>query len=163
MFFPKSHFAYDYARKRLKKIEEMGYFKHYRNHTTDEYIYYMDKRRSFHDNCIHNVYANLIYYNAEVFHYEHPAPFMDRKLIADGFIGYRFNNIEKLVIIEVEVTNNLDIEKYEKLYELGELLQYGKIPTLIVISAEEHHFNTSLPVVSMTFKCSDFVEKVLTR
>jgi hypothetical protein len=147
----------------MKKLREMGQVKFYKNHVTDEYIYYFDKRPTFHDNCIMNVYANLVYHNASILHFKKEQQFMGGKVRADAFIAYKAGDDTKIAIVEVDVGNQTRIEKYEELYEAGELQEkYGDFPLLLVLHSTDRTIDSSrFTVVNFDIKCSGFAEKVL--
>jgi hypothetical protein len=165
-------YAYDYARKRLQRLHDMGFVKYFRNDVTDEYIYYLndDKKKSdeknkpnIHDTLVNNFYANIVFYQCEVLHYQEKQRWLDDKIISDSFIIYRHGDKTKAAIIECDLNHPTQIEKYEKLYESNILQQeYGDFPYVVIMSPVDRKVSSeNFVVVNIELDCSGFASKVL--
>lgn len=159
MFFPKS-FAYDYARQRLRKLWKMGVLKRYKSNYSEEFIYYLpDKKPSFHDNAVLNVYANFINRGYKITEFKPPEfPFLDGKYKSDAFIKAETEDEARIVIAEVDLNTITNIKKYEEWYETKELQRkYGDFPLLLILTDVCRTYKSDyFEIVSMDIKCSDF-------
>jgi hypothetical protein len=162
MYYPKK-FAYDYARLKLKKMWESGCIKRYTCNYSNELIYYLDKKPSFHNNAVLNVYANLVSAGYEIKEFRKPeCEWMDGKYKSDGFIIAENDKEIRIVIVEVDHSNVTNMKKYEELYESCELQRkYGVFPMVVILSDVERSYKSdNFTVITLDIKCSDF-NKVL--
>jgi hypothetical protein len=162
MFYPKK-FAYDYARLKLKKMWEMGCIKKYTSNYSNELIYYFDKKPSFHNNSVLNVYANFVSLGYKIKEFREPeCEWMDGKYKSDGFIVAENDKEIRIVIIEVDHSSITNLKKYEELFESGDLQRkYGDFPLLLILTDTDRTYKSeNFEIVSMDVKCSDF-QKVL--
>lgn len=157
MFFPRN-FAYDYARQRLRKLWEMGALKRYKSNYSEEFIYYLDKKPSFHDNAVLNVYSNFINRGYKIIDFKHEMHLLDGKYRADGIIKAENENEIRTVLIEVDRYSPTNIKKYDEVFESGELQrQYGVFPLLLILTDIERTYKSDyFEIVSMDIKCSNF-------
>jgi hypothetical protein len=160
--FYSDRFGYDYARIKLKRMWEKGYIKKYTNDYSDELIYYLDKKPSFHDNAVLNVYSNFINRGYKINEFRHEIQLMEGKYRADAIINADNDNEIRTVLIEVDRYSPTNIKKYDEVYESGELQrQYGVFPMILILTDVERKYKSDyFEIVSMDIKCSDF-NKVL--
>lgn len=162
LFFP-SNFAYDYARLRLRKLWEMGALKRYTNPYSEEIIYYLDEKPSFHDNAVLNVYAALIAAGYTIPYFKHEQVWLNTKCRSDAFIMAENDNEIRYIMVEVDKSSLTNIKKYEELYQSGILQEkYGDFPMLLILSDIDRHYDSSnFTVVNIDIKCTNFIQKVL--
>jgi hypothetical protein len=161
--FYTDRFGYDYARIKLKRMWEKGLIKKYTNNYSDELIYYLDKKPSYHDNAVLNVYANFISRGYKITEFEPPEfPWMDGKYKSDAFIKAETDEETRTVIVEVDLNTITNVKKYEEWYETKELQKkYGDFPLLLILTDVDRAYKSDyFEIVSMDIKCSDF-NKVL--
>lgn len=162
IFFPRK-FAYDYARQRLKILhKDYKIIKKYKNTATGEIIYYLDKKPTYHNNAVLNAYSNFIAAGYNIAHFKHEQQWMEGKYRSDGFlIAENYNEI-RMVIIEVDYSSPTNIQKYEELYEVGELQQkYGDFPMVLILSDIERTYQSkNFTIVNLDIRCTEF-NKVL--
>jgi hypothetical protein len=161
MFYPRK-FAYDYARLKLKRMWEQGYIKRYTNDHSGEIIYYFDKKPSFHNNSVLNVYANFINAGYQIREFKKECEWLDGKYRSDGFIAVENNKEIRLAAIEVDHANVTNMRKYDEIYWSGELQRkYGDFPMVIILSDVERNYSSdNYTTVTLDIRCSDF-QKVL--
>lgn len=164
MFFKHSRYGFDLARKRLKKLEELKFIKHYTNTATKEYVYYLDKRLSAHELYVMSVYSTLIYEGAEIIKFQKESRFLNGDIRADALIEYSFNGYIDDIIVEVDLTHSPDISEYERLYDAGELQKQcgGEFPILLIVSdKDKKYISNKINIVQINTKLDQFKEKVL--
>lgn len=161
MFFPRK-FAYDYARQRMKKLWEMGAVKKYKSDYSEELVYYLNKKPSYHDNAVLNVYAAFTDAGYAITDFKHEFQIIDGKYRADGFIQAENDKEIRMVLIEVDRYSPTNIKKYEEVYESGELQErYGVFPMLIILSDVQRAYKSdNFAIVTLDIKCGEF-SKVL--
>jgi hypothetical protein len=161
MFFPKK-FSYYYARTRLRTLWNRNLIRKYKNYYTGELIYYFDKKPSFHNNAVLNVYANFIDAGYEITEFKREREWFGGKYRSDAFIKAENDKEARIVIVEVDFKSVTNMNKYEELYASGELQeQYGVFPMIIILSDVERAYTSdNFTVVSIDIRCSDF-QKVL--
>jgi hypothetical protein len=162
MFFPKK-FAYDYARQRLKKLWSMGATKRYANMYTNELIYYLDKKPSYHNNAILNVYSCFVAAGYKITSFKPEQQWMDNKYRSDGLIIAENENEIRIVIIEVDHSSTTNLNKYEELYETGELQRlYGDFPMVLILSNIERSYKSeSFTVIGLDMRCTNFFKVLI--
>lgn len=156
IFFSHCKRKYEIASRRLRELlkneyVKIGYIKY-----TNENIYYINKKLSFHDLTVIQYCAELINLGAENLKLEAPKKWHDT-LISDGFVYYELNGKQYINIIEVCFSNkNVKIKDYEDLY-MSNLIQkeLGIEPKLIIISEfHEKYKSDIIPIIlfDYTFK-----------
>jgi len=123
------------AQNRLKLMAENKVLKRDRDHITNQYYYYIDKKpkQVNHNLLLTDFYKELSKFaETKVFEKE----FSIGELRSDAFVGYRVNNKNYIAFIEVELSNIPDIKKYEELYESKVYKEYfkGVFPLVIFIT-----------------------------
>jgi hypothetical protein len=162
MYFPKK-FSYYYARTRLHTLwHDMKVIQRYTNSYTDELIYYFDKKPTFHNNAILNVYANFISSGYTVTEFKRECEWLGGKYRSDAFIKAETEEETRIVIVEVDFNCVTNIKKYEELYETQELQRkYGDFPMILILTDAERKYKSDLfEVVTLDIRCSNF-SKVL--
>lgn len=165
-FFKEQKYSYDIARRRLNKLVSNDYLKCSRNFITNQNIYYIDnqyRKVSLHSILLMDYYVELLHCNAEIVHFEKEKEWLDGKIRSDGFCIYDFNGYRFYNLIEVNASHNkLNLEKYESLFNSGELQKaYGVFPTIILIDDIKHKSEPtlqSMEVIHLDFNLSDFAK-----
>jgi hypothetical protein len=162
MYWPKK-FGYYYARIRLHKLwQEMKVIQRYTNHYTGELIYYFDKKPTFHNNVVLNVYANFVGAGYKITEFKKECEWLGGKYRSDAFIKAETEEETRIVIVEVDFNCVTNIKKYEELYETGELQRkYGDFPMILILTDVERKYRSdNFEIVVLDIKCSTF-SKVL--
>lgn len=139
LFFTNNKFSYDLARKRLKKIKEMGeYLKSFQNQETNETIYIPyespKKRVSIHDVMVLNYVCKLKTFGCNILSIELEPIFNNIK--PDAFLKYTFDGYTYHQLIEVQIRHNIiDLDRYNKQGVMESILDKtnNTIPKLIII------------------------------
>jgi DNA-binding Lrp family transcriptional regulator len=162
MFFPRN-FAYDYARQRLRKLWEMGVLKRYKSNYSEEYIYYLDKKPSYHDNAVLNVYANFVSRGYKINEFKRELQLAEGKYRADGLIRAENENEIRITLVEVDRYSATDIKKYEEVYESRELQrQYCVFPLVLILTDIDRTYKSDyFEIVTMDIKCSNFYRALI--
>lgn len=155
LFYPSLR----YAQHRLKQMYDNKLLKRDRDHFTAQYYYYITKPRQLrHSLLVTHFYrelnkiADIEYFRPEFTHFEGIRP--------DAFIAYELQGEKDMAFLEVEISNNgLDIEKYERLYKLGEWKGYNfpKFPNIIAIT-DKNIPNTKLKIIQISEEISNLRE-----
>ena len=139
MFFVNNRYGYDGARKRLKKIEEMGdYIRHFKNQETNEIIYIPSnsklKRISTHNIKVLNYITKLSTLGCKITNVELEPVFNNIK--PDAFIEFEFNNYKYYQLIEVQIRHDyVDLNRFKNQETIESILNYTEnvMPKLIII------------------------------
>ncbi|KMT22966.1 hypothetical protein [Clostridium cylindrosporum] len=132
MFFNHSRYGMDLARKRLKILEERGYLLKGKPWDTNKTVYYIGRIPSTHRILLADFYSELIYEGAVIM--EFIPEYKTSELRADALIRYIYKGYEVIQFIEVILTHKLNIEKYERLKDTGEVQnKYDIFPSLIIL------------------------------
>lgn len=166
--FYKSRFGYDVARKRLKQLEEMEFLKSYLNFTTNEKVFYLDRKASSHDLYIMDFYSLLVANNCTNIEFIKEPRYLKNMIRPDGFFKFQYNGNIYFILLEVDLTSYTSRDKfqmYEMLFRSGELQEacYGTFPIIVVMTynREIKYESDNFEVVYMDFNLSDFNTKVL--
>ncbi len=133
IFFPHQVYSYNIVRKRLEEIEKGGYIRRpKRDHATNRniYIYNDDKLKypSQHRILTLDIYAEMKYMGFDIEHFEVEKHWIDDKkrgVYNDAFAVFTMDNRRYHYFIEVQISNNYhNLEKYDKLYEMGLVQQF---------------------------------------
>lgn len=172
IFYKGHKFAYDEARRRLKKIAEVSKLKKITNKVTREFIYYMDKPVSPHNLFVLDFYSELINQGCEDIKFEKSKKWSIKEPICDGYFEFSFNDITYFMILEVDLTHNCNLKKYEFLYDTGELQEiysqeYGNkdiFPTVVVMKQyipTSPYYSNKFNVVYIDYKLTNFAKNIL--
>lgn len=164
LFFPDNPYNYDYARKRLKKMNDEHLIQKYSNFITDEYIYFSGKKPTPHNIFLMNFYINLKHAGANVVQFKREVNFLGGAIRSDGFVIYEFGDKRKAAILEIDISHPTAIAKYEPLFESGELQErLGDFPLIVIMSTVDRKCDSpNFTVINMDIKCKNFVSKILT-
>lgn len=176
IFYNTQNYGYDIARKRLKKMSNYGKVKVARDSVTNQNVYYLDKKLSYHDILLMDYYAELISSGVKIIRFDIKKEWMNGQIISDGFCAYSLGNNIYYNIIEVNVTHfpiNEEKDKYNKLFESKEAhyecdMIYKKIggdssfvfPRFILIDDMTHRnefkINDEIEVYQLDHKLNEF-------
>lgn len=163
IFFKGSQYGYDYARKRLRFLNKNGFIKYYTDMATNQRVYYTNKQLSSHDLMIMDVYANLVYFGAEILEFKKEPQFMDGKIRPDGFFKFKFGGKTRIMLLEVDLSHKSDLKRYEALYESEELQEkYKAFPLILVVTEFPDRYQSEKIIFKyINYKQTDIAEKVL--
>lgn len=131
IFFRHEMNGYNLARRRLAELVKAGYIKFEHNPAINGLVYLLNERGvkmpTLHRIILLNVLANLYYYGFDVREFTLEKSWLDGKIRSDAFTVFNLVTPDGLKIryryfVEVNITHNPpNLEKYEKLYETGEV------------------------------------------
>lgn len=167
IFYKNSKFPYDSARLRLKKLYNHKYLKRYEFSKNGFWVYCINKSRRLSLHKIHllNFYAEMVGQGCKILKFDTEIEFMNGKIRPDGVIMYEFNGEIFPLLIEIDLTNNTSIKRYEELYKTGELQKlYGDniFPLICIVGYDgDRKSNSFLNVSYLNFDLTDLNKKVL--
>lgn len=171
MFFSPNNFSYDLARKRLKKIKEMGeYIKCFINSETTETIYIpynsTKKKVSIHDVMVLNYICKLKLLGCKIENTEIEPIFNNIK--PDALVQFSFNNYRFYQLIEMQIRHNLiDLDRYNKQGVMNSILDRtnNTIPKLIIIQDTKINYAdnnpTQLDIIQMDTSIEDIAKVIM--
>ncbi|WP_252225350.1 MULTISPECIES: hypothetical protein [unclassified Clostridium] len=118
MYFTNNRYGYDSARKRLKKISEMGeYIKYFKNSETNELVYipYESKlkRVSIHNIKVLEYLCDLKVLGCDIKEIELEPVFDSIK--PDAYVCFEFNNFLYCQLVEVQIRHDyVDLKRFKK-------------------------------------------------
>jgi hypothetical protein len=169
MFFNDSKHSYTLARKRLKKIYEMGLLKYTTHKLSNERVYCMDKKLGDHAIFLLNVYATFVESGCKILEFnkeprwmvsdEHP----QGKYRSDGFFKVEYNGKKRIYCVEIDITHPTNVEKYEDIFNSKEIQnKYGGFPMIIVVGETLVPYHSkNFDCAYLDFKLNGFAEQVL--
>lgn len=137
IFFQESNYAYDLARKRLKKISmQTDYIKALMNQETKQLIYIPEdskrKKVSKHDLLIMDYIAEILNIGVEVENIEIEKDFGG--VVADAFIVFQFSGYRYYQILEVQLRHDfVNVLRYKSCMSSILSLTNNTIPKIIII------------------------------
>lgn len=122
-----------------------------RKFLNQEYIYYVSRapRQIQHKLLFSRLLGKLVGAGAEIIKYR--CPLRIGNIIADGFICYKINNKVKVNLIEVELTKELNKDKYRELIKNKEFKDIfnSMIPDLAVISDHKQYKMNEFNIINI--------------
>lgn len=170
-FGKRIKFSYDLARKRLKKIKELGdYIKSFTNIESNETVYVpynsSKKKVSIHDIMVLNYACKLKLLNCEIDNIELEPIFNGIK--PDALIQYKFNGYRFHQIVEMQIRHNLiDLDRYNKQGVMDSILSKTNdtVPKLIIIQDTKVNYadnnTTIMDIVQMDTSMLDIMKVVM--
>lgn len=170
MFFTNSRYGYDGARKRLRKIEEMGeYVHHFKNQETNEIIYvpYKSKlkRVSIHNIKVLNYITKLATLGCKITNVEIEPVF--NNIIPDAIVCFEFNNYRYYQMIEVQIRHEyVDLNRFKDIETVNAILDYTNnvMPRIIIIQDTKRDYekdnDTEFNIIHIGLSLDD-IAKVL--
>jgi hypothetical protein len=156
LIVPDKKSGYKIAQTRLNKLVDNKYLKVGRTET-NENIYYINRKLSYHDLLINRVYIELINAGARIINFEKNKSWLNDKFRSDAFIQLDYGDNNYFYFWEVAWTHkDIPIKYYEELCEYEEglkIINYkGMIPTLVVMDDSGHQYSSSvLKVVKVDY------------
>lgn len=123
------------CQQRLKLLCDNRYIKSFREDVHSQYIYYINRKPKNwrHKIIFSRMLAALELRGINVIKYK--TPLKINKVIADGFIAINVKGINKIYLVEVDITKYFDLNKYLDLYYSREWKQYFPVmPSILCIS-----------------------------
>lgn len=144
------------AQNRLKLMTENKIVKRDRDHLTSQYYYYINnKPKQVHHNLLlANFYKELSKKaTIEVFKKE----FVIEDIRPDALVIYTVNGKSYIAFVEIELSNQPDIPKYEALFKSGKYKEYFKgVFPLIYYVTDKTIPDTKLKVIKISEDMNDF-------
>ncbi len=146
--------GYNIIRRRMTEIHKCDYIKIERDKNTNKLIYVWNEKKlnlpTRHRMLVLDVMANLYVLGAEIQQFDIEKMWMDGKIRSDAFTVFTANgNSNKhryQYFVEVHLSNNPhNLEKYDSLYESGEVQTYlGRNTYPRVLLVTDRRFNINL-------------------
>jgi len=171
MFFSQNKFSYDLARKRLKKIKEIGdYIKCFVNSETTETIYVpynsSKKKVSIHDVMVLNYVCKLKLLGCKIEKTEIEPMFNNIK--PDALVQFTFNGYRFYQLIEMQIRHNLiDLDRYNNQGVIESILNQtnNTIPKLVIIQDTKINYAdnnpTQLDIIQMDTSIEDIAKVIM--
>jgi hypothetical protein len=157
-----SRYGKDLARKRLKKLCDMGELQSgtLDNSISNHRMYFKDKIINTQKMLVLDLYSNLISNGVKVLELSTEVNLGDNS--PSGFIKARYKEIEKEMFVEIEITDRINYESYEHLkdcYVTNEL--HNKFPSIIAVSENYTRYcGEKLDVMYLNYKLNNFIEVI---
>lgn len=151
IFFKNCNQAETLARRRFRSILKTGELLVYSDLKTNQKVYYAKKQPSLHTLKCLDVYAELVYYGADVLEFQREVKLY--KCTPDAYIAFKIGNKGKMIFLEIDLYNKTNLEKYIPLFDSNEFQElYGIFPTIIIVSARPRE----IPEMPFKVVCLDF-------
>lgn len=172
LFFSQNKFSYDLARKRLKKIKDIGdYIKSFVNSETTETIYVPynsnKKKVSIHDIMVLNYACKLKLLGCNIENIE-LEPMFNNVVKPDALVQFTFNGYRFHQLIEMQIRHNLiDLDRYNKQGVMDSILDRtnNTIPKLIIIQDTKINYSdnnpTQLDIIQMDTSIEDIAKVIM--
>lgn len=170
MFFNDCRYGYDLARKRLKKIYDVGgYIKKFNNSETCEIIYVPEnsklKKVSMHNMKILDYICKIRCLGCNIKEVEFEPVFDNIK--PDAILKFEFNGYEYFQILEVQLRHDfVNLKRYESNDVINAIVSKtsGILPKLIIVQNTGRDYskenNTQFDIAQLDIKMND-IAKVL--
>lgn len=176
MFYSYQKYGNQMAGRHLSKLVKYGKLKMTKDKETSQNVYYVTRALRTHDLMIMDVYASLIESGAQIVYFNTPQSWQTTKeLISDAFVFFYLENKPYFRIIEIARFKGIEIEKYHKLYDSGEVqvicnelyLHAGGttinvFPKLIVVDEIQHrpgyYDDEKIKIEQLDFRLTNFVK-----
>lgn len=135
------------CQQRLKLLCEYRYIKSFREDVHSQYIYYVGRKTKNwqHKIVFSQLLAKLYYKGINILKYKTPLKVND--VIADGFIAININGVNKIYLVEVDITKYFDLNKYMYLYFSDKWKEYFPVfPSILAISNKRIDTNETLDI-----------------
>lgn len=161
--------GYDYARKKLKQLEDKELIKSYQNSITEEKVYYVQDKISAHDIFKLDFYSKLCEFNCKNIEVNLYPSYLKDLIRPDAFFkfvrenDYTHEDELHLILLEVDLTHFTSLTKfkmYEKLYKEEEIQNqyYGIFPEIVVIGVNTIKYQPlhKIQIEYLDFNLSNF-------
>lgn len=178
MYFTNSRYNYDSARKRLKKIENLGkYIKSFRNEETNERIYVplesKTKRVTTHNLKVIEYICKLKCLGCNVILTEIEPIFNNTK--PDAYVVFKFNDFTYTQLIEIQIRHDyVDLKRFKNHDTINEILDKNKktlntdknlLPKLVIIQNTNRDYtkenDTPFNIVQMSVAMEDMAKVLM--
>ena len=167
-FYNTQNCGYEVARRRMQKLVDAKYLKVGKNKTSNENVYYMERKLKQHDLLVMDFYIELLAMGATDITFIRSKPWLDNLIISDAYAIYTFGGFTYYNIVEVCLTHNrIPMDNYEKLFDSheGDIINPGEensFPSIIIIDDVSHkkEMNSSsrIKIYKINFELSDFAK-----
>ncbi|MBL4937731.1 hypothetical protein JK636_18665 [Clostridium sp. YIM B02515] len=109
--------------------------------------------------CI-DFYSELVFQGAEILQFKRELKL--HKCTADAFIAFKISGKGKMILLEVDLYNKTNPEKYKELYETQEFQRkYGIFPLITIVSkSKRDKINTPFKVKYIDLRLEDLKEQL---
>lgn len=163
MFFSNATFGRDMARKRLKKLHDIGFLNKtiLQQGLTNELVYYKERPASPHKLILLNLYAALKFYGAKI--NEFRLEYKVGNIRPDAFLSFDYKDYTILAFVEIVLTHQVNYKAYEELKSTNQLqAELGTFPLLIVVSNNaEKYEGKQLKVKYLDYKMKNVFQELL--
>lgn len=172
IFFREVKYSYNVVRRRMAEIRNAGYIKSIRDVETNKVVFiYNDgktKAPDRHRLIVLDVLANLHYQGFKIREFEIEKFWQDGNIRSDAFAIFILENLNNRYhfFIEVHLSNNdINLEKYDVLFETGEVQEYlGRniYPRILLITDKDVEYNCkNSKVIKLNTKLDGFASIVV--
>jgi hypothetical protein len=157
LIVPNKKSGYKIAQTRLNKLVDAKYLKVSRTET-NENIYYINKKISYHDLLINNFFVGLHNAGAKTLKFEKPKAWLNNKFRSDAFVQCDYGDNFYFFFLEVCWTHkDVNIKGYEELCDSEEgrkIIDYkGLLPTLVILDDSGHEYiSDRLKIVKIDYE-----------
>ena len=142
---------------RLKKLVDNKYLKKIERETfLDQNVFYINKKpkQIKHKLLFSKFVAELQSLGAEILKIR--SPLKINNVIADGFIAYKLNNENKILLVEIELTKYFNLKKYEELYYSRKWKEmFPVFPCIAVVTDKTVEKSSAFTVIDIKTDFSD--------
>lgn len=162
IFFKDKAYGLDYARKRLRILNEQGFIKYKTDRVTRKRIYYTNKAFREHDMYIMDFYSWIVFHGGEILEY-----IPNRKAgskSSDGYFKFKFQDHIYPYFLEVNLYNKADMKKYEDYFSTGEIQKElkGKFPLIAIVDDNENIYKSkNFNTVQINYAMQNFARRIL--
>jgi len=119
--------------RRLKVLSENKIIRRSREHFTMQYNYYIRKPQQLRHKLLLTDFYRELNKLVDIQHFDNEVSY--GSIRADGLVAFRYKKRGYIALIEVHISNNPLIQKYEKFFYSGEYKKYfPTFPKIYVIS-----------------------------
>lgn len=172
IFFRHQKNSYTIVRRRMAEIRKAGYVKSVRNMEINRVVYiYNDGKTKLPDRhrlIVLDVLANLYYQGFKVQTFDVEKFWMSGEIRSDAFTIFTLESVKNRYhyFIEVHLSNNhCNLEKYDILYEIGQVQEYlGRniYPRILLVTDKEVEYNLNhCQVITLNTKLDEFASIIL--
>lgn len=167
LFMSDSRSKYKIAQRRLDQLVRNRYLKVAKT-DTNENIYYIDRKLSYHDLLINSFYIYLLNAGVANLQFGKSKQWMNGKIISDAFMRFDYGDKPDeytfYIILEVCWTHKrIPLDQYEVLFKSGEAhkLCQDTFPLIVIMDdtkhSDQHYYHSNLfRTVQIDFDLSNF-------
>ena len=130
--------SYESARRRLNQLENVyNKLKSYKMNETDEKVYYLENKITYHDSLVISFIAKIKSLGGEFIQNTLKPKYLNGKIIPDLFSIFKLNGYVYFILLEVDLYHDTPLSKmklYEELYKSKEIQNenQNQFPIIII-------------------------------